>query len=41
MTSQQAMMNDADATEARWPNKLLGHLGHLRKTNDLFGNLAK
>ena len=27
--------------QARWPNKLLGHLGHLRETNDLFGNLAK
>ena len=27
--------------QARWPIKLLGHLGHLRETNDLFGNVAK
>jgi hypothetical protein len=26
--------------KARWPNKLLGHLGHLHETNDLFGNVA-
>jgi hypothetical protein len=26
--------------EARCPNQLLGHLGHLRETNDLFGHLA-
>jgi hypothetical protein len=25
---------------ARWPNELVGYLGHLRETNDLFGNLA-
>jgi hypothetical protein len=27
--------------EARCSNKLLEHLEHLRKTNDLFGNVAK
>jgi hypothetical protein len=27
--------------EARWSNKLLEHLDHLRETNDLFGNVAK
>ena len=28
-------------TRARCPNKLVGHLGHLRETKDLFGNVAK
>ena len=42
-TRRMALATQASppVNEARWPNELLGHLGHLRETNDLFGNVAK